>query len=221
MTPSELLTFLQKIPLFSGVNADLLQNTLQSEHAHRAKLAAGDILPPHFGEMLGVVLCGKLRILSADQSRSVVLRSIAKADIFGAASLFGDRRVPLSRLKATSACELLFLDHDAVNSLLRADADFMDAYLRLLANRIDFLNAKIRAFTAGSAERRLALWLADHAVSGTVCDVNFMMLADILDIGRASLYRALDKLESESLITRSGRDISIPHAEYLLQKYNS
>ncbi len=221
MTQTELLPFLKTLPLFSGVSPTLLQNTLQSEHAYIVKLASGEAPLARFGEMLGVVLSGKMLILSADETRSVVLRSITKNDVFGAASLFGERSTPLSRFKAKSACELLFLDRDAVHGLLRADATFMDAYLRLLANRIDFLNGKIRAFTAGSAERRLALWLADHADDGAVCDVNFMMLADILDIGRATLYRALDKLEKEKLICRNGRNISIPSLEDLLQKYAS
>lgn len=221
MTTSELSLFLKTLPLFSGISTELLENTLQSEHAQLLSLASGEMPPSHCSEMLGVVLSGRLLILSTDEARSVVLRSVEKGEIFGAASLFCEARAPLSRLKAKSASLLLFLDRAAIHSLLRADPDFMDAYLRLLATRIEFLNAKIRAFTAGSAERRLALWLKDHAEGDFVREINFAVLADVLDIGRASLYRALDKLESEGLILRNGRDICILSPDDLIQKYHS
>ncbi len=221
MTISELSIFLKSLPLFSGVSTALLENTLQSEHAHPLSLASGEIPPPHCNEMLGVVLSGKLLILSADTTRSVVLRSVEKGEIFGAASLFCEARAPLSRLKAKSASQLLFLDRAAIHSLLRADPDFMDAYLRLLATRIEFLNGKIRSFTAGSTERRLALWLTAHENDGFVRNTKLSTLADALDIGRASLYRALDKLEDEGLILRNGRDICLLAPDELMQKYHS
>ncbi len=221
MTQNELLSFLKKLPLFGSVSDALLQSTLQSEHAQLLPLASGEMPPPHCNEMLGVVLSGKLLILSTDEARSVVLRSVEKGEIFGAASLFTEAHAPLSRLKAKGAVQLLFLDRDAVHGLLRADANFMDAYLRLLADRIEFLNGKIRAFTAGSAERRLALWLLEHAQGDFVRNTNLAVLADVLDIGRASLYRALDKLENEGLILRNGRDICILSPDELMQKYHS
>ena len=97
----------------------------------------------------------------------------------------------------------------------------MDAYLQFLAERVQFLNAKIRSFTAGSTERRLALWLAEHAQNGAIRTPSLSMLAETLDIGRASLYRALDKMELEGLITRNGREIKVPCTDTLLQKYHS
>ena len=221
MTISELSIFLKSLPLFFGVSTALLENTLQSEHAHLLSLASGEIPPPHCNEMLGVVLSGKLLILSADTTRSVVLRSVEKGEIFGAASLFSAARAPLSRLKARSAAQVLFFDRDTVHELLCTDPDFMNAYLRLLADRIAFLNGKIRAVTAGSAERRLALWLTDHAEGNLVHNTNLAVLAEVLDIGRASLYRALDKLEAEGLISRNGRDITLSCPQALLQKYSS
>ena len=167
------------------------------------------------------MLSGKLQILSADAERSVVLRSVGKGHIFGAATLFLEDRAPVSRLLAQSACTLFFLEKAAVRELLVTDPAFMDAYLRFLAERVHFLNAKIRCFTAGSAERRLALWLAEHP-EGTPFPVSSLTtLADTLDIGRASLYRALDKLEAEGLIARNGREMTVPSIEALLKKYHS
>ena len=221
MTNANILGFLKKLPLFETANASLLQKALESKQAHRITLASGEALPPHFGEMLGVLLSGKLQILSADEERTVVLRNAAAGHVFGAASLFWESRAPVSRLIAQRECSLLLLERDAVRGLLVADPAFMDAYLRFLAERVHFLNGKIRAFTAGSTERRLALWLAEHTEDGRVRAPSLSTLADLLDIGRASLYRALDKLEAEGLIARNGREIAVPCVQALLQKYHS
>ena len=43
----------------------------------------------------------------------------------------------------------------------------------------------------------------------------------MLDIGRASLYRALDKLEAEGFIRRAGREITVVSQDAILQKYLS
>ena len=221
MTHQEVSDLLITLPLFSAASPALLQKMVNGEHAHLVKLTADEILPSRYAEMLGVVLSGKLQILSADTERSVVLRSIAKGHIFGAASLFLADRTPVSRLLAQSECTLFFLEKAAVRELLVADPAFMDAYLCSLAERVHFLNGKIRCFTAGSAERRLALWLAEHPEGAPFPVGSLTTLADTLDIGRASLYRALDKLEFEGLITRNGREITVLSTQTLLKKYNS
>ena len=221
MTTQDTWKLLSTLPLFSSISPPLLQKIVESEQAHLLHLDAGDAPPCEFSEMLGVVLAGKLQILSADAERSVVLRSVAKGHVFGAASLFLESRAPVSRLLAQSECTLFFLERTAVRELLAADTAFMDTYLRFLAERVHFLNGKIRCFTAGSTERRLALWLAEQA-EGTPFPVSSLTtLADTLDIGRASLYRALDKLEAEGLIIRNGREMTVPSTETLLQKYHS
>ncbi len=221
MTQTDIFNDLKSLPLFGAVSPPLLRQAIESANTHLVKLAAGEVLPPRFSQMLGVVLAGRVQILSADEERAVVLRTAAKGHIFGAASLFLENGAPVSRLAAREECTLLFLARDAVRALLRADPAFMDAYLRFLADRVEFLNSKIRSFTAGSAERRVALWLAERAGHSSVQGGSLSALADTLDIGRASLYRALDKLEAQGLIARNGREIAVPDANALLEKYHS
>lgn len=221
MPNMDILQLLKTLPLFGTVSPPLLQKAAESEHAYCVTLAAGEELSAQFSEMLGVVQSGKLQILSADADRAVVLRSVTKGHVFGAASLFLEKKTPVSRLVAQSDCALFFLARDAVRELLRASPDFTEAYLRFLAERVHFLNGKIRAFTAGSAERRLAVWLAEHPENEPFPAGALTSLAKTLDIGRASLYRALDKLEAEGLILRNGREITVPDTNALLQKYHS
>ena len=221
MDHTELLHFLGGVPLFSTATPALLLSLLHQQGLHTLRAAAGEPIEERYASMLGVVLEGELQILSADPDTNVVLRTLCKAQVFGAASLFSNEEASLSRLVAATDVTLLFFERETIRRLLAADPAFLDAYLAFLAGRVRFLNAKIRCFTAGSADRRLALWLAEQP-EGTPFPVSSLTtLADTLNIGRASLYRALDKLEAEGLITRNGREITVPHTETLLQKYHS
>jgi CRP-like cAMP-binding protein len=221
MTTFDILNVLKELPLFSVCDQALLQEALSSDGVHLVTVEAGASPAPCYDDMLGVVLSGKLQILSADKQNPVVLHAVNAGHVFGAASLFLERATPVSRLLAQSKCQLFYLSRDAVRTLLHKDHRFMDAYLQFLAERVQFLNAKIRSFTAGSTERRLALWLAEHAQDGTVRALSLSTLAESLDIGRASLYRALDKMEDSGLIARNGRKITVPDTEKLLKHYQT
>lgn len=218
MTYRVILEFLKNIPLFQAASPVLLQKAVESRHARILDLSAGEQADPCYSTMLGVVLKGSLQILSSDAERPIVLRTVQSGQVFGAASLFLQNE-PLSQLTAQNDCTLFFLSRAAIRELLHADSTFLDAYLCFLAERVNFLNAKIRCFTAGSAERRLALWLAEHEENIPFPTASLTALAKTLDIGRASLYRALEKMESESLILRHGREITVLSVEKLLKQY--
>ena len=92
---------------------------------------------------------------------------------------------------------------------------FLYHYLDFLSGRIRFLNRKIGYLTAGSAERRLALYLASFQKQELVLKDSISSLSELLDIGRASLYRAFDALEEQGLIRREGRSILVPDLKAL------
>ena len=76
----------------------------------------------------------------------------------------------------------------------------------------------IYTLTAGSAERRLAVFLLDYEQDGVFippCPMN--RLAELLGIGRASLYRAIDALCAEGLIEKQGKNIHLRNKDALLR----
>lgn len=217
MKPMEdLSAFLADIPLFAACRQETVSKLIGN--GAQLVLKSGDSLDRSYLGMLGIVLNGSADIVSADQGKPVILRSLCSRDVFGAASLFTRGNAPLSTITATAPCQLLFLSRDAVREALSADEKFLDAFLSFLADRVSFLNRKIRCFTAGSAERRLALWLISEERDALVLPV-LTVLSEMLDIGRASLYRALDKLKDEGLIERNGREITILDRTSILNMY--
>ena len=149
------------------------------------------------------------------------MRTIGVGAIFGIANLYAKELDFPTRISAKSVCNVLFIKKQALRELIENDKSTLKNFLAFQSNKIVYLNKKINAFTAGSAERRLALFLSDNAVNGVYSEnVSMSALAEMLDIGRASLYRALDKLEAEGCIERSGKIIIIKDLDLFLKKHS-
>ena len=219
MEHHEILKFLSNLPLFKSTAKEALDAALCAQGSRILTVGTGERVEMQSGKHLGVLLRGRAQIRSTDGERTVILRTLREGDVFGAASLFLQEAPPLSRIEASESCTALFLDLQTVRALMQRDPGFMDAYLSFLAGRVQFLNQKIRCFTAGSTERRVALWLASQGEGEFSLADSLIALSDTLDIGRASLYRALDKLEANGLISRSGRNITVISQDRILQKY--
>ncbi len=215
----QIATLIGALPLFSRTAPHVLAAWLTDCAPTYETAVAGSDLSARNRSHLGLLLEGRAEIHSADNGRTVVLRTMNAPGVFGAASLFCEGELPLSRIEAKTACQVLYVPLDAVRRLLAEDEGFREAYLTFLAGRVCFLNRKIQCFTAGSAERRLALWLLSEEDQTVTLPASLSTLADMLDIGRASLYRALDKLEGDGLIRRNGREITVLSQDDILKKY--
>jgi DNA-binding MarR family transcriptional regulator len=96
-------------------------------------------------------------------------------------------------------------------------------FLEFLSGKIRFLNRKIVTLTAGSAERRLAYFLDTSIPEGKddTAEITVQMnsLCEMLNLGRASLYRAADRLCEEGFIERIGKTIRIINRKGMMDKY--
>ena len=218
-TVTEYVNILSSLPIFQKTDTKVLSRWLTKHVPPPVEVAAGEGVDAAYLHCFGILLEGQLEIHSADSEKNVILRNLKAPSVFGAASLFCQGELPFSQIQAKSRCKLLFASLEAVRTLLSSDEAFRDAYLAFLCDRVRFLNRKIQCFTAGSAERKLALWLLSEDQPTIVLPTSLSSLADMLDIGRASLYRSLDKLENEGMICRDGRKITVISQEKILQKY--
>ena len=219
MNHAELAMRLKELPLFTKTESAVLAQWLTAFPPACRDVRTGERADREGERLLGVLLEGRLEIQSSDHGRSVILRELRAPGVFGAAALFCEDEAPFSSISAKTASRVLWITPDAVRALLAEDAPFREAYLAFLAGRVRFLNRKIRCFTAGSAERRLALWLVSEEGESVMLPDSMTALSDMLDIGRASLYRALDKLMAEGLILREGKKITVISQENILKKY--
>ena len=138
----------------------------------------------------------------------VLLNEIKAPGIVGAAALFGDAKMYQTTVAAKKSVQALILTQEQVEELIAEDKGFALAYIKFLSDRIRFLNSRIASFTAGSAEAKLAGYLIKNSTDG-VCRISRTRLASELDMGRASLYRAIDSLAEKNLIATDGKNISV------------
>ncbi len=161
---------------------------------------------------IAVITDGEAEVLSDASDTGILLRTICTGGLFGAASLYTTAQHYETVIRAKGDCQLLIIPEATVKRLISANSRLAENYIRFLSERICFLNQKITAFTAGSAEAKLAVYLSDlpDAGNGTRrLTMSLSALADSLGMGRASLYRALCGFEERGIISRDGKNFHI------------
>ena len=206
-------------PLFAGVGEPVLRELLDTNEAELRTFASGELLlPEDTAPRAGLILSGKASVTTPDEGRSVLLRYLGAGDLFGIANLFSNDPF-VSQIRATKPTGCFLLSENGVKRLLRESEAFREHYVSFLGNRIRFLNRKIGYLTAGNAERRLALYLSSLGAGKVRLPISISDLSELLDIGRASLYRALDRLEADGYLSRSGKEWTLPDPDVLKRAY--
>jgi len=179
----------------------------------------GDVIyrPGDCRDSLAIVLRGKVNVYNLSCDKPTLLNTIGAGGLFGAAALFSGSRTYFTTVKAASTCELLFLSEAVFLEMLKNDPQISLNYIRFLTGRVGYLNSIINALTAGSAENRLACYLLGQKKNEFTLPVSCSSLADMLGIGRASLYRAFEHFEKNGTISRSDRHINVLRPEELLK----
>ncbi len=207
-------------PLLHGISMENAERIFSRYACEVESYSPGDVVmsPADQTKRIGFLLQGKAEIITSGQSKNTLLRFLNEGEAFGASRLFSDAPF-VSVVTAKSTCKIFFLSEDAILALMESDTLFLRRYLTFLSGRIRYLNQKISYLSAGSAERKLALYLSYSQESVFTLALSISALSELLDIGRASLYRAFDKLIEDGYITKCGREIRILQKEALLQAY--
>lgn len=180
------------------------------------RCAAGELIytRTRFRKAVGVVLEGRLSVLKGEE---LLLKTIGPGQCFGAAALFCPAEDYVTTVQAETAALLVFLPHQWLVHLFETYPKASVAYIAFLSQRIRFLNRKIDSFTAPSAQEALCRHLLAIQQDGVArISGGYSQLARSLNMGRASLYRALDALEAEGRIRRDGKAIRLlPYPEQM------
>ncbi len=207
-------------PLFEGCNQELLRTILSEDAVEVAVFAPEEIIlsPGEAQHLAGFLLEGSAEVSTPDPTRKALLRFLHPGDWFGIANLFSDKSY-VSVIRAQKKCRVLFFPEEHIRTLLEEDRAFLYRYLGFLSGRVRYLNRKIGFLTAGGAERRLALYLVSFDTDCIRAEESLSALSELLDIGRASLYRAFARLEEDGYIRKEGKTLHILRREALARAY--
>lgn len=169
---------------------------------------------------LFIILDGSASVYGVSKTQPVILNTLKKGRVFGMASLFGEKCASTSII-AKDNCTYAVISQACIEKMLKNDIGFTKNYICFLSDKIRFLNKKIAFFTSGSTEKKLAGYLLSLPIENNTVkiEMNMTKLAQNLDIGRASLYRAFDALEANCFITRKNNIIKISSPEEFRKIY--
>lgn len=222
MNCSRFVNQIKNHTLFNGIDEKEIRALISDEKTEVKQFTSGDLIfsPENDEKKLGFVISGNAYVNSVDSTNSVLIKMLSKNDVFGLATLFGSRKRFVSVISAKNACKVVFVDKEPIEKLMNENKTFQENYIRVLSDRICFLNSKISAFTAGSPERKLAYFLCTQSPEDTfILGINYVALSDMLNVGRASLYRAFDKLEEDGFLIKDGKKITLLDRYAMIEKY--
>lgn len=209
-----------KTELFRGLPPSVLTRILAVSDCTAAEYEKNEVVydKTNFYRSLGIVLEGRLRVTKENaDKRPIVMSTLQRGAIFGAAALFNSEPEYATRITAIERSRVLFLPQRLIKRMIEREPDIAENYIRYLSERILFLNRKIYFLTAGTAEQRLAGFLLDNLAVGEFSEMPMTMhrLADALNMSRASLYRAFDELTASGAVSKQGKLVCINNAELL------
>ncbi len=216
------LNMVKGLFLFSGVPERKVLEIVRDKSCTAEEFPKGSVIygGQRFRRSLGVVLRGDVNVTkkTADGGE-IPINILHPGDVFGAAAIFNDEEEFATVLTAAKDCRAAFLPQELIRRALRENGDIAENYIRYLSGRIIFLNQKIFGLTAGTAERRLATYLIRLAEKEGEVEIPATMtqLAGALDIGRASLYRAMDELTARGALRKNGKKIEIKDLDVLYE----
>jgi len=193
--------------LFKGLDKKIIEKLLLFEGVNLEYFSQGDVMQNNKTSCkIGIIVSGKAIIKSDNDG--VIIRKLGQNDIYGAACLF-DPPSHLTIVKAVTNCTVITMNRMFVEKCMLEEKNISINYIEFLAKRISFLNTKINAYTAKSAENKLYTYLLQLPREENIIDlqVDMSTIAKMVGIGRATLYRAFEKLEKNGTITKKDKKI--------------
>ncbi len=207
-----MVDFLLHTALFAGCLFETAEYALHSPGAKRAVYQKGDRVFYDQGGALGVLLSGKVCVGGRRDRHKLVLNEMYPGVVFGFSSLFEGERHFETDICACRKSEVLWLEEALIEELLGLERRVGRNIIALQAEKIRFLNEKVLSFSSSDNEKKLLLYLEALPASEEgrrEVPLGMSALSARLSMGRASLYRAFDRLEEENMIRREGRAVYI------------
>ena len=179
--------------------AELLRRAERAVYEKGETMTAGTTAEP----ALCLLVTGAARVQTRSDGETL-LRILPPGSVFGAAGLFGAEGGPVSVITAVRHCEAAVIPESLLRELFSQYPRAAENYIRFLTDRVRYLNRKLSLVTGRTAESRVYALLRQQAdeEGNLPGGVNMSRSTAMLNIGRTSLYRAVEGLESKGFIRR-------------------
>ncbi len=172
------------------------------------------------GGHLYIILSGGVKIFtdSADTAQETILALLAPGDIFGEMALFLGGERSASAITIAEDTELLVLDQESFQGLLRESPELAFELMRNLAARVKSGNEHLKRVVEDSSTARLCKFLLANCDvhSGKLCpSLSQLEIAGIIGTQRETVARNLGHLEKAGCLMRNRGNIMVTNRDAL------
>ncbi len=220
MRENELFDIASSLFLFNNVSPLRLGELLGKTSPVLKRFAVGELIysPTEFSKKIGFVVKGCCTVeRHRSDGAAIPLNSLKSGDAFGVLSVFSDGGEFPTYIKAKKDTQVIFFDKEDIIYLVKNEPEVSMNVMYFLGNRIAFLNDKISTFSSDNTEQKVTKFLmCEVKRTGALSfDFNCKKTSEALNIGRASLYRAIDNLTHNGILTLENKKINITDFEGL------
>ena len=200
--------------IFSSILRKDALNILSEINYEVKSFSHGDSIysPSHYEKKIGFVLSGECVINKLKSDGSLVpLNTIKPGDSFGILAVLSCKDEYPTQIVASRNSEILFIPQNDFLSILKKHSEVAMNVISFLSEKISFLNSKISTFASDNIEQKLASYIISEYKknSKTEFPFNCKKTAESLNVGRASLYRAINSLSKAGYINLINKKIYI------------
>ncbi len=209
--------FLNNIFIFKTLNKEEIARLIQANELESCSFRRGDcIFSKNRNEKkMGFIFSGKAEVRKPKNDGNYsVLNQLIEGDSFGVLSVFSEEEFP-TEIYALKNSQVIFISEAKIKELIIEYPKISENIIKFMAERIIFLNRKIRTFSGTYAEDRLFSYLLGKWEDNERREftLNFKKCSDAINAGRASVYRAVSSLEEEGVISTNGKLIKLLKTE--------
>ena len=191
--------------LFSGIPTEVAESLIRTISPEVVEFEKGEEIysPSQYEKKMGFVLSGECSVLQKHAATNISLKPILPGDTFGILTIFlGEKDFP-THITARKRSKILFISSDGIHRLIDKSPAVALNIITFLSERIAFLNKKIDTYSSGSVEEKLASYILAicRETGKSELPFNKALVAQSLGVGRASLYRALNSMCENGIIT--------------------
>lgn len=167
---------------------------------------------------IGFVISGECAVYKSREKKDILLQTLRANDSFGILTLFTEDEYP-TIIVAKKPSTVVFISKNDFINLIHASSKIALNVISFLSNKVSFLNKKIATLSGATVEEKVDNYLQiQYKSCGDEFYFNAAVVAGQINIGRASLYRILRKLEENQIIELKNKTIKITNKLYFERK---
>ena len=215
-----LVKFLQNTFLFGATDPELSRRLVESLSCTTGSFQKDEtVYSDKTGiKQIGFILSGGCAVYKQREAGApLLLNTLKPHDSFGVLSVFTETEEYPTVIIATRKTEVLFIDEAECKALVSKSPDVALSVIKFLASRVAFLNMKISLISGKTISEKLAIHLLPEAykAQGNAISFNINKIASTLSVSRQTVYRGIDSLAEDGILSYENKKIIILDLEGL------